>query len=206
MGGRFAKTFRVHALWGILLPFYPGSLLTLTRDLVELLEVSLLVGSLLLLRRNKQVAATVILVLAVLAKETALLVAVGAALVCIVARLRKKAAPVRWYYFTAPLAVFIVWQLLLFKNWGEIPVLAGSVNIGTPLSGFLSFFRHTLAYQTPLQRRALPELLFLIVFALSVLYCLRNALASAHEAWSWLLYLILLVFLSKAIWVEDWTF
>src|SRR5215813_2420377 len=40
LGGSYAQTFKQHALWGLFLPLYPGSLFSLTRDLVELLEVS----------------------------------------------------------------------------------------------------------------------------------------------------------------------
>jgi hypothetical protein len=68
LGGLYARSLQKHALWGIFLPLYPGSLLTLTRDLVELSEVALLVGSLLLLRRGRHVTATLLLVLAVLTK------------------------------------------------------------------------------------------------------------------------------------------
>ncbi len=64
--------------------FYPGSLLTLTRALVELLEVALLLGSLLLIRRGRPGSATLLLSFAILAKETALLVAVAALLLYVV--------------------------------------------------------------------------------------------------------------------------
>ena len=68
------------------------------------------------------------------------------------------------------------------------------------------FLAYAAEYRTPLQRRALPELLYLVAFAAAVLYCLRATLASAHEAIAWLLYGALALALSRAIWVEDWTF
>jgi hypothetical protein len=52
----------------------------------------------------------------------------------------------------------------------------------------------------------LPELLYLVAFASAVLYCLRSTLASAHEIITWFLYGALALLLSRAIWVEDWTF
>ncbi|HEY6402477.1 MAG TPA: hypothetical protein VI479_13765, partial [Blastocatellia bacterium] len=73
LGGIVAQTFKQHALWGLFLPLYPASLLSLKRDLPELLEISLLVGSLLLLHRGKPIRAAILITLAVLAKETALL-------------------------------------------------------------------------------------------------------------------------------------
>src|SRR5215475_7160687 len=38
LGGVYAQTFKQHALWGLFLAIYPASLLSLTRDLVDLLE------------------------------------------------------------------------------------------------------------------------------------------------------------------------
>ena len=206
LGGLYARSLQKHALWGVFLPLYPGSLLTLTRDLVELSEVALLVGSLLLLRRGRHAPATLLLVLAVLAKETALLVAVGAALVYAADRLKGRGARVRWHYFAAPLAVFLLWQAALFYNWGEVPVFAGRINLAAPFTGFAGFLSDAAEYRTPLQRRVLPELLYLMAFAGIVLYCLRSTLATAHEIIAWFLYGALALLLSRAIWVEDWTF
>src|SRR5262249_2523256 len=44
LGGVYAQTFKRHALWGLFLPLFPASLFSLTRDLVEALEISLLVS------------------------------------------------------------------------------------------------------------------------------------------------------------------
>lgn len=206
LGGLFAQSLRRHALWGVFPATYPGSLLTLTRDLVELTEVTLIVASLLLVRRGRHVAATLLLVLAVLAKETALLVAVGAAMVYAADKWKGRGCRVRWHYFAAPLAVFLLWQTILFYNWGEAPIFAGRINLDAPFKGFVGFLAYAAEYRTPLQRRALPELLYLIAFASAVLYCLRSTLAAAHEIIAWLLYGALALTLSRAIWVEDWTF
>jgi len=131
---------------------------------------------------------------------------VAALLVYVIDYLRGQSGRVKWFYWAAPLATFFVWQLILFYNWGEFPVLAGRINIGAPFVGFINSLVDASAYQTPLQRRILPELIFLICFAASVFYCLRLTLVTLHERFSFLLYAILILFLSRAIWVEDWTF
>jgi len=206
LGGMYAQSLNQHSLWGILVPLYPGSLLTLTRDLVELSEINLLFVSLFLLRREKHATATLVLVLAVLAKETALIVAAAAALVYVGDRLLKQKPRVKWYYFAAPLATFCLWQLILAFIWGNSPVLAGRTLLGIPFKGFIASLWYAFTYQTPLQRRALPELLFLIAFAGSVVWCLRSTLASPPEVISWCLYGLLVVSLGGAIWSEDWAF
>ncbi len=206
LGGAFAQTFKRHALWGFFLPLYPASLLSLTRDLVELLEVSLLVSSLLLLRRGKHLWGAILLTLAILTKESALLVAGAAMMIYFIGRLRGNKDLIRWYYFTLPIATFLLWQTTLLINWREIPVLSGKMNIGIPFSGFISFLIDASSFQTPLQRRSFPEVILLLAFALGVIYLIRSTSASAHEALCWFLYVALALSLSSVIWVEDWAY
>jgi hypothetical protein len=208
IGGAYAQTLRQHALWGLFLPLYPGFLFTLSRDLVEILEITLLLGSLLLIRRSQPVAATLLLALAVLTKETALLVAAAALLVYVFKWWRDEdAGPLRWYYFAVPLSVFFLWQIALFYNWGVFPIYAsGHTNLGLPLLGPASFLSEMAQLQTPFQRRTFVELIFLIVFTSGILYQLRSTAASTLEITSWLLYAALAVSLSRAVWIEDWTF
>jgi hypothetical protein len=49
----YAKAFNAHALWGVFVPLHPAFLFTLSRNLVEILEVTLLLASFWLLRRGK---------------------------------------------------------------------------------------------------------------------------------------------------------
>ncbi len=206
IGGAYAQSLKQHALWGVFLPLYPGFLFTLSRDLVEILEVTLLLGSLLLIRRGKPVAATLLLALAVLTKETAFLVAVAALLVYVFKlRKSKDAGTLRWYYFAVPMAVLFFWQMVLFYNWGAFPY-AGSDNIGIPFVGPAGFLSDMAALQTPFQRRTFIELTFLIGFTFCVLYHLRSTAASLHEMVSCLLYAALAVSLNRFVWVEDWGF
>ena len=53
VGGAYSQSLGRHALWGIAFALYPGFLLSLSRDLTEVLEVSLLLSGLLLLRRQR---------------------------------------------------------------------------------------------------------------------------------------------------------
>lgn len=206
LGGAFARGAGRHALWGIFLPMYPGALLTLSRDLVELTEIALLLAGLLLLRRARYPAAAVLLTLAVLAKETALVALLAVAAVYGFDLLRGRGARARWYCLAAPLAVFCAWQLFVFRNWGELAAHAGSVSVGTPLAGFVGFLAESAALATPLARRSLPELIFLVVFAACVASGLRSASSPAHERLAWALYALLALTLSRAVWIEDWSY
>lgn len=206
LGGVYAQTFKQHALWGLFLSLYPASLLSLTRDLVELLEVSLLVSSLLLLHRGKQLWGAILLTLATLTKETALLLAGASMLSYVVGWRGGEKESMRWRYFTLPIVIFLIWQTALLINWGELPVLASKMGFGIPFSGFISFFLDASTLQTRLQRRAFPELILLIVFAFGVIWSLRTTAAARHEVLSWFSYMALALTFSRAIWVEDWAY
>lgn len=206
LGGVCAQTFKQHALWGLFLPLYPASLFSLTRDLVELLEVTLLVGSLLLLHRGRPIWGAILLTLAVLTKETALVVAVAAAPAYIFGWRGGQQERKRWYYFTLPIVIFLIWQIALRINWGEFPVLAAKSNLGVPFTGFISLLLDTSGFQTPLERRLFPELILLIVFAFGVIWGLRSTTAPRHEIFSWLLYMALAFSLSRFVWADDWAY
>src|SRR5262249_606023 len=179
---------------------------SLTRDLVEALEVSLLLSSLLLLRRDKHVWGAILLTLAVLTKESALLVAGAAMLSYIVGRVRGIKDRVVWQYFTLPIVTFLIWQTALLINWQELPVLAGKMNLGIPFSSFIGFFLDASTFQTPLQHRPFPELILLIVLASCVVWRIRSSAAATYEVLSWFFYVALALSLSSVIWVEDWAY
>src|SRR5690606_29377949 len=153
-GGVLAQRGGWHAQWGALLALYPGFLFTASRDLTEILAAVLLVGSVLTWQRRRVALATVLLTLAVLAKETTLLLA-GAALVVaawqwwavmgwVPAGERNKAAagpawPAFALYGLLPLLVYVGWQLYLAGHWGMGALAEGGGNVGPPLWGLGQF-------------------------------------------------------------------
>jgi len=207
IGGSYAQEMKQHALWGIMLPLYPGFLLTLSRNLGEILEIGFLLASLLLIRRGGHLLAALLLTLAVLTKETSLLVAVGVLLVCLAGAWKgKEAKGLNWCLPILPFISYAVWQLLLFYRWGHLPLREGSYKLGLPLSGFAKFFLYTATLKTELQRVWFVELCLIIVFAIFVAYSLLSPVAWPHEKLAWSLYAILMSLLTRSIWVEDWAF
>ncbi len=207
IGGAYAQSMKQHALWGIVLPLYPGFLFTLSRDLTEIVEVGFLLAGLLLIRRGKHLLATLLLTLAVLTKETSLLVPVGAMLARLAAVWQGKGAKgFTWRLSLLPLITYGIWQLVLFYRWEQLPLYGGIYNLGLPLSGFVKFFLSTAALATESQRLWFVECCFILVFAVCVAYALGSTTAWTHEKLSWSLYVILVSLLTRSIWVEDWAF
>ncbi len=217
IGGLLARSAGTSALWGLVFPFYPGFLLTLSRNLVEIVAACVLLAALLLLRQRRDVGATVLLALAALAKETTLLVSVALLLLWLVgvasgrgtdARDRPGGVPpsVGW----VPILTYAGWQCLLAVNWEQSvsAVLAGhhhgSGNLGPPFQGLGEFLFASFA--PPRSPRRLVEVFVMLAFAVAVFGHLRRTGAAAHEKLSWALYVGLACLLTQAVWVEDWAF
>jgi hypothetical protein len=207
IGGAYAQSMRQHALWGIVLPLYPGFLLTLSRDLTEIVEVGLLLAGLLLIRRGNHLLATFLLTLAALTKETSLLVPAGAMLACLAGVWQSKAGKaLPWRLFLFPLITYGAWQVFLFYRWEQLSLSGRMHTLGLPLLGFIRFFLSTAALTTASQRLWFVELWFIVAFAVSVVCALGSTVAWKHEKLSWSLYVILVALLTRVVWVEDWAF
>lgn len=207
LGGLYAQSLKHHAFWGLVFPLYPGLLLTLLRDLAEILAMCLLLASLLSMRRHKELFAAFLLTLALLTKETTFLAAVAGLCVWFVGTWKDKSGnPRQWYFYVVPITAWFIWQLLWLRVWGQFPVLAGPPNLGLPLSGFVRFLQFASARTTLFQQLAFTELCFIILFAIAVVNALRSTIASSYEKFTWFLYVGLATLLTGAVWVEDWAF
>jgi hypothetical protein len=207
IAGAFAQQRGLHSLWGVFLPLYPGFLFTLSRDTVEILEATLVLASLYFLFRRKTLLATLFLCLAVLTKETSLIVAFAAAAVYVVERWRGGTkAYVRWQFAVAPIILFAAWQIFLIQLWVEFHMpTSGATNLTVPFAGIGPAILDTFAHH-PFYLRKFIELIFLCGFGVAVLLNLRDTKATLIETMSWVLAACLVVSLGSSIWTEDWNF
>lgn len=207
LGGWYAKAFNVSAFWGILVPLYPGFLLTLARNLTEIAAVFFILASLVLLRKNKPVAAMVLLSAGVLAKETTLLVAIGSALTyCWNIFKRRSRNTIPWYFFSIPVLCYCLWQILLFFHWGVFPFAGGAQNLGLPFAGISSFISALLPLASAAAGIYLLELLFILCGLFVAACTVRSSAAESHIKLTWVLYSLLMVMLTQLVWSEDWSF
>ena len=198
LGGLWAKRFDVHATWGVLLALHPGFLFSLWLDLTEILQAALLVGALWALQNRRQTATAILISLAVLTKETALLFAVAALGVWLWERraaIEKQTVASR--VWICPFVVYVAWQLIVFSIWKQLPATSGTNNLGAPFMGVFDL----------LTQRASPlvfaQLLALILFTFVVAYRVRKAAVPRLAKMSWLLYGALSICLSFAVWSVD---
>jgi hypothetical protein len=205
-GVRIARHYDLSPLYALALSLYPGYLLTMTRDLVEIVELAFVAWAMLAILRRKTVAAVVLLTIAALTKEPALLVAAGplATLALDVVRRRASLRDARLLY-AAPFAVFFAWKAFLFSLWG-FPFNLGT---GALVAPFAVVARRVAETFPPRQRwdaLFLAEVLLLAVFCVVIAMAMRRSFAPLELKLSWVAYLLLTVTLGELFWAEDWSF
>jgi hypothetical protein len=108
--------------------------------------------------------------------------------------------------FTVPLGITLAWQLVLWRVWGVAPLVQGSDRLGMPFVGILQFARgavHVGGFPVVVR---LAELVFVVAAALAAAWSLHRSTALRHEKLAWALGLLVVVLVSRSIWVEDWAF
>ena len=198
LGGAFAQALNRHALWGLVLPMYPGFLFALARDTAEILEVSLTLVGMLCVMRQRAWWAALFFTLAVLTKETALLVVVGV----FAAYALGQRKTIALQTFMIPAIVLAVWHRYLFSQWGQWPVANGTGNLGWPLAGFVALAGRVFGTDAASQRM-LIEVIFIVMFAAAPLIMLRASRTDMSIKMSWLLYGLLALTFSLPLWIEN---
>ena len=205
LSAMLAQSLGRHALWGLLIVAQPGLLISYSRDLVEIVEAAFLIGSVLLVRRGRVGWATVLLTLAVMTRETSLLVAVAAAGAWSWDRVRdRRACPFGWSYFAVPGVAFGALQSALYLDWGRFPVRAGRRVLGdVPFTGFLDSLSGPAALGSSGRFAQCVALGFVIVASLSIVRGWASTRALPHERLACLLYGVLLASVGGSVWIED---
>lgn len=213
LGGRLARASGRHALWGLLLAGYWGYLFSLGRDLHEIVTGLFVLAGLLAYRRARtssrtgpMLAATAALSIAVLARETALLVVVAIAVVrlwdIVHRRSRPKALEAVWL---VPIGVFVAWQAVCAAAVGEAPTLdSGPAQVGPPVVALVDAVG-TAFGDLVSGKRAAAALLLVQLAALAVVVVLaglrlRDDAVLREEQLAWVFALVLTLCLSKHYW------
>ena len=204
LGGLYAQTIGKQAWLGAFFALYPGFILTLSRDLTEILEALFVLAALLALQRQRWLLATGLLVTAVLAKETALLLPAALGLVWLLT-VRTDSQEVKWHTAVVPLAVYGAW--LLFLQWWWRASLASDVqsNLGLPFKGIIEIASSFSTFGR-MQKVWLTEVVVLGITGIVTAVYLKMSSAPLYEKLAWLLSGVLLVSLSAKVWIEDWAF
>ena len=158
LGGVFARQSGRRALWGLLLALWPGFAYTLTLDTSELLASTFMCAALVAARRQAFLWAGGWLCLAVVTRETALVVAVGFVVGGLwerrLAHLEERPGGRAggWGQVAAGcagLATFLISQAAIGWAFGQLPFRAGAGNnIDLPLVGIIGAVSDSLSRPT----------------------------------------------------------
>lgn len=221
-GAALARDAGRHPLWGLVFAGYWGLLWSLSRDLTEVVTAAAVVGGLLALRRDRPLLAAFALTVAVLSRES-VLVLLGAlclarlilwAKALVGARPPRLALPdksgrtgpstldLAW---ALPLLVFGAWEGAVYARIGTLPLTASrGSNVGAPFVGFARGFAHYL-HLLPSWAALLwfGELTLLVIFGLTAALSYRSTEAFLHERLAWIGYGLLTIALAPGIWLGD---
>lgn len=205
--GLFAMSFSRHALWGLAIPLYPGLLLSIDRDLTEVLMIATAIVGLYAMHRHRFLIGSLILALAVLARETILLLVLVLLAASAVATLRNRAFRFETTSLLIPLAAFAAWQLWTFHVWGAFGVVKAPSTFGAFFGGIRQFALSLVAQQLSLHRWLwVSELMLLVGAVVVTALTIGDSKADQAIKIAWASYVVLLCFLSGAVWVEDLAF
>jgi len=205
----FASGMGRSPLASLLVPLYPGYLVTISRDLAELTEAALLAMAVVLLQRRRFWLASAALTVGALGKETLLGVPVAGIIIWAVRRARRQGAAGEPALLTwaIPLFAYAGWSLVLLARWGTTGFGQGVVNFGVPLEALV---RHLQALATPDLRANRVEigLLLLIAGALTavVVTSRRRLLGPAVWPGACVFYAVLALFYASYVWQDDYAY
>jgi hypothetical protein len=191
------------ALWGVPLALVPGGAVALTRDTSELCAAAGVLGALLLLRQRRVVPAAIVMCLAVLARETTLVIPLGIFAAEGVHLLRRRRPDwARVGAAAVATAVFAGWQLFCWRRWGTAPLLSGAGAAGSPVVGFLRTAVSDLREATPERWLDVGGMAFLAAFAAGGGWAIRRTSAPSNERWAFAAAVLIMVLLNPVQWTS----
>jgi len=204
MGGRYLKENGLHAYFGVVFPLCSGFIFSLTRDLCEILEISLLMYAFLLFKRKKVFLSSLFLTLSILTKETAFIVVWAAFILYFINKLFQFRNNIKWFFPLIPGCVFVIWHAHLYWAWSGYNIIYDiKNNMGYPLVGFIKHF----IFMNPAHYEGSPiyffEMCLIILFSIVVVYSCFNSNVEILEKVSWFNYLIFVFCLTGSVWNWD---
>jgi hypothetical protein len=203
----FARAFGMHPLEGLVIPFYPGVLLALDRDLPDALSISLMLAAVYLLHSRRLLLGASMLALAVLARETVVLLAGALFAESLWRTLRRRTSWTESACLLIPLASFATWQLWIFAAWRRLGIFGQSGILSeVPFKALALLIVQALELAVRFHPLLLADLTVVVgTTALAATALYRSAIERGVKV-AWICYLILACVLSGAVWVEDWAF
>jgi hypothetical protein len=191
---------------GLLFPFFPGFLWSLSRDLSEITACCLALGGIVAIVGRRSLTAAVLLSLAVLTRETMLIVPVALAGVWAFDRLRRGRGEFAALPFIVPVAVYVTGQLILAAVWGEFPLLTGGPGLTIPFQEFASALAYSWPRRVQLQRLYFVQCVFLALITALALFVAVRCRPARPWVLAWAATVMIAAVVDPGDWVADIVF
>jgi hypothetical protein len=204
-GGLMARDSGRHALWGLVLAGYWGYLWSAGRDLTEIAAAAFLVLGLYAYRQERWVLASLLLLGAVLSKETSayiVLVIAATRLLGWAVRRRRRPITLEDAAWIVPLVGFASWQAVVYSVTGHAPLLSsGQANLGPPFTGVIDGFR--FHFEDVPSRASFIWFGELAVLIIAAAVSVRRSSIPIHERLAWAAVVVLAISTARGIWLGD---
>ena len=206
-----AVLFRRPAWHGLVVPLFPGLLLTLSRDTTEIMSTAFAVSAVFLALRDRYWQAGLLACAAVLTRETTLLYLMGFGIVAALRAIGRRRIDWRIAACLLPVLVIVGWQMMLIKTWGTSSFTeVGHNDFGWPLRYLLLAVRSDIASLdgTPLRYSIIYGLVTKTFLLAQIAIVMTTLFARGAVDWRlatpWLAYCALALFFTDAVWVEPY--
>lgn len=203
LAGALARDGGRHAAWGLVLALYPGFTYSLSLDTSELVAATFLLAGLLAFRRRRFALGALAFTLAVLTRDTAVVVPAGLAAAALWSRWRAPRSDAKRLLTAAavPIAGFAAWQIVQRARFGALPLTSSSDNnLTAPFAGLL----HELGRSVPPSGgteafRLLSALVLLGVIGAAVI-AMRGSATPSAEKIAWVPAVVVVALLNSYLW------
>jgi hypothetical protein len=202
--GSLAQAAGRHAWWGSTIVFYPGLLLSLARNLTEVVAVCFLLAGILFHTRRQYPASGVSLALAALSRETALITA-GAFALREAYQSARARRPVAWRPVLSaalPIVCFAAWHQYLGRVWDQTAA-ATDVRFSLTMLPFSGLAEQLANNPAPLYWM---EVALILAVSGAALLSVKSSVTAPSVRLAWGLYCAIFIFFSATVWSEDWSF
>jgi hypothetical protein len=221
IGGGLARTSGRHAAWGALLALWPGFAYSLSLDTSELVAAAFLLGGLLALRHRRWALTGLLLVAAVLTRDTTTAVPAALLVAGLWAAMRDRSgdldetatatpadhsANAQRHLATAAaggaaLVAFGGWQLLQRQRFGSLPLTSsGDNNLAVPLTGLIDQLGSLVPPSGGDEAFRLLSVVGLLALLVGAAWAWRTTTVPVAERTAWVLAVAVVVLLNDYLW------
>ncbi len=200
--------------------YYPlllcGLYMSLGRDLSEVTELFFITAALNYLYEKRFLIFALMASCAILTRETAIITLVPLVVVTIYGCFKNKSFQRSHLVMLLPFVIFAIWKLIIAYNTESIAGASGTGNIGVPFKGLLAGFSGNTDISTIKNKLQLGfwilyflwQVIFIILISKMLLKSSSIPKNNFYAALTmvWLGWLIFAIFLSQAIYIDDWSF